>query len=92
MRQDMGLHVIHRHQWNLQGDGQGFGKGGPHEKRPQQTGALGEGDPVQVLLADSGLLQGTVDHGNDVLLMCPGGQLRNDSSVFRMDLLVGDYI
>ena len=44
MCQDMGLHMIHVQQRDIEPQGHGFGKGGAYQQGTHESGASGKGD------------------------------------------------
>ena len=92
VREDMPLEVVDLDHRDVPGDRESLRERDADEERPHQSGAAGEGDGVDVVDRDSCLLERRVDHGDDVLLVGPGGQFGDDSSVFDVHGLGGDDV
>ena len=92
VREDVRAHMVDADGGNAAADGHSPGKGGAYQQTAHQSGALGVGDGVQIGMANTRFPQGLVDHWDDVLLMCPGGQFRNHSAVFLVYFLVRDNV
>ncbi len=90
--QDVGLEVVDLDEGNTQGQGEGLGEGGAHEKGTEQSWPPGEGHSRNLASGNSGASQGHIHHGNDVLLMGTAGQLGHHTSICLVHLLSGHYI
>ena len=92
VREDVSLQMVDLHHRDVAGDGEPFGEGDAHHERPEQAGAAREGDGVELVGRDARLLQGGVDHGDDVLLVGPGGEFGNHAPVLHVDGLRRDDV
>jgi hypothetical protein len=75
------LKMVYLDQGNSGGQGKALCKGGPHQKGAEKSGTTGKGNGRQFSLADSGIPQGYIHHRNNILLMRPGGQFRNNAPI-----------
>ena len=92
MREHMALQMVHIDEGNVKGQRQPFGKRGTDEQGAQESGSAGEGDGGNVVFRHAGTLQSGVHDRQDILLMGPAGEFRNDPSVFLMHFLTRDDI
>ena len=87
----MGLEVVHPGQGQLMGEGQGLGRGHADDQGADEAGPLGHGQAVQVWQAHPGLIQGPLDHRQDVLQMPAGRDLRHHPPIGGMRLELGRH-
>ena len=92
MRQHVALQVVDIHQRNTQTQRQALGKRGANQQRAQQSRAAGERNSTELLFLHSGTLEGRIHYGHDILLMRPGGQLRNDTTVLLVHFLRRNHV
>ena len=74
------------------GHGQPLGERHPHQQRPQQAGTPRKGNGIHIVGRQTGILEGGIDHGNDVLLMGPRSQFGNHAAVLHVYGLRSDDI
>lgn len=79
---DMPFHVIHRDERLVQRPGRRLGCRHAHEERPHQTGALRHGDGIHVVPGAPRLAEGLLRHGQHVLDMMAGCDLRHHAAEF----------
>ena len=85
VRKDVALEVVDLHHRDVVGDGEPLGERNAHEQRTQQAGAAREGDGIELVGRDAGLLERRIHHRNDVLLVGARGQLGNHASVLDVN-------
>ena len=90
-RQDMGPEVVDPGQRQALPEGQGLGHGHADHQGADEPGPLGHGQAVQVLKRHSGLVQGRLDHRQNVLQVPPGRQLRHHPAVGGVQLELGGH-
>ena len=61
-------------------------RGEADEQRADQSGALGDGEPVDVVQHDLRLAERLTDHGRHELEMPPRRDLRHDAAVLRVQI------
>ncbi len=92
VREDMPLQVVDLDHGYVAGYRQPLGERHAHQKRAEQAGTARKGYRVDLVGRDAGLLQGRVDHGYDVLLVCARGQLGYHAAVLDVYRLRGDDV
>ncbi len=65
----------------LEGEGESLGVGDANEQRAGQAWTGGDGDGIEVVEGDAGLLDGGADHGNDGAKMFAAGQFGDYSAI-----------
>ena len=81
----MALHVVDPDERELASPGRGLGEGMPHQQRPDQPGAGGGGDAVEVGRVDPRFDQCPMGEGTYRLDMGPGSHLRHDAPESSVD-------
>ena len=92
VRKDMSLQMVDLDHRDVVRQGESFGEGHAHEQRTEQSRTACEGDGIQFVGGDAGLLERRVDHRDDVLLVCTRGQFGDHPAVFHMHGLRGDDV
>ena len=87
----MGPEVVDPGQGQALPEGQGLGHGHADHQGADEPGPLGHGQAVQVFKRHSGLVQGCLDHRQDVLQVPPGRQLRHHPAVGGVQLELGGH-
>ena len=92
MTQHMCLQVVHLNEWFSQSLSETFGETYAHHQRTHESGAAGESYGINILFLDSRLADGTVNNGDDILLVGTGSQLWHHATILFMNFLAGDDI
>ena len=87
MGEHMGPHVVHRPEGQAAGPRETARKGAAHQQGAVQARASRVGDAVQVIQGEAGLFKDTVQHGQDVSLVRPGGKFRHHAAILGMNVL-----
>ena len=88
----MPLHVVDAQEWLVEAPGERLGEAEPDDQRPDQPGATGGGDGIDLRLVDTGLAQGIVDQGADGLDVGACRHLGHHAAESGMALdLAGDH-
>ena len=92
MREDMSLQVVDLHHRYVERQGQSLGERDADQQRSEQAGPAREGDAVDLRGRNPRLLNGRIDHRDDVLLVRTRGQFGDYAAVFAVHLLRGDHV
>ena len=90
--QHVRLQVVHLDEGFSEGLAETLGKADAHHQRPHQSGASRERHSVDVGLPNARLADGTVHHGNDILLVRAARQLGNHTSILFVNFLTCNNI
>ena len=86
---DVPFEVVDADQGGLLGEGKALRRVHADEEGARKTGAVGDGDPVEVAQLDGRLLQGLPHHGVEREHVLARGDLRNDAAVLGVHLDLG---
>jgi len=78
---DVPFEMIDGDEGQAEGKGQRLGIGDAHEQSPGQAGTGGNGDGIEIVQGDAGLLDGGADDWNDGAKMFAAGQLGDYSAI-----------
>ena len=92
MGKDMSLQVIDFDDRLARGDSQSLGERGPHQQRAQQAGAARKGDGIDLVHRHFGPAERLRNDRQDILLVRPGSQFGNHTSILAVDLLGGHHV
>ncbi len=90
--EEVGLHVMHRHQRPFQREGRRLGPAQPHQQRPDQPRPGRHRHGVHVREGRAGLPEGGVHHRLHPAQVGPGRQLGHHAPVHLMDVLGEDHV
>ena len=83
--------VVDRDERHAQRPGERLGKGQPDQERAQQPRPVGDGDRVDIGIADAGLAHGRLDRPLDCVGMGAGSDFRHNAAVLRLLRRGGNY-
>ncbi len=83
-RQQMALHVMHPYGRHAPAEGEAAAEGGPHQQRPDQAGAGGEGDAADVAAPNPRLRHRLPQQRHHPAHMVARGQFRHHPAVLGM--------
>ena len=86
------MEMVNVEERDSESEGHPLGKRSADEERAEESGAAGEGDCREVILGDSGAADSGVNHRDNVLLMGPGGEFGDHTTIFFVDALGGNDI
>ncbi len=86
---DVAGEMVHGDERLAQREGESFSVSDADEQSADQAGTLGDGDGIEVLQSDAGLLDGFADDRDDLAEMFAGGEFRDDSAVFSVNFDLG---
>ena len=88
-RGDMAVQVVDRSEGKPQRPRERLRRRQPDEQRADQPGPLRDGDPLDPVEPDAGLVERLAQHRRDELEVPPRGDLRDDAAVLRVQLGLG---
>ena len=77
----MGFQVVDTEQGLIEPEGKSFGAGEPDEQGTGQSGAIGDGDAIDVGPGKARGLEGLVDHFRQMFDMHAGSDFRHHSAI-----------
>ena len=92
MGKHMGLQMVDLDHRDIQRGGKSFGKRGPDEQGTHQSRSSCESDGAQFRFIDTGPFDGFGNHRDNILLMCPRSQFRNDTAISLVNGLAGYHV
>ncbi|MNP26165.1 hypothetical protein D3C76_1190060 [compost metagenome] len=85
-RQQVAFHMMHADRRHAPGERHGLGAGGADQQRPDQAGAGGIGDRIDVCGRTAGLVQHLADQRQHALDVVSRGELRHHAAVDAMQV------
>ena len=89
---DVAFEVVDTDERKVGAEGQGLGEGDADQQSSGEAWAFGDGDGFEIAVADTGLVHGFADDGEDGAEVFAGGQFGDDAAVVGMDELRGDDV